>query len=169
MAEVAGAGFCRHPIRLYGETVSTATGELRQQQLHLPCKDRRAAVCPSCSYLYKADAWILVSAGLLGGKGLPESVASHPRLFVTLTAPSFGAVHTQTTAGACRPGAATCIHVGPCRERHANDDPLLGSALCEACFDYEGAVLWNAAFEALEPYGRLATAPPGELARLAHR
>ena len=134
MAEVAGAGFCRHPIHLYGETVSTATGELRQQQLHLPCKDRRAAVCPSCSYLYKADAWILVSAGLLGGKGLPESVASHPRLFVTLTAPSFGAVHTQTTAGACRPGAATCIHVSPCRERHANDDPLLGSALCEAPF-----------------------------------
>ena len=145
MAEVAGAGYCRHPIRLYGETVNTVTGELRNQQLHLPCKDRRAAVCPSCSYLYKADAWILVSAGLVGGKGLPESVASHPRLFVTLTAPSFGAVHTQTDSGTCHPGQSTCVHGGLCRTRHADHDPLLGTALCPECFDYEGAVLWNAA------------------------
>ena len=150
LAEVAGAGFCRHPIRLYGETVNTVTGELRQQQLHLPCKARRAAVCPSCSYLYKADAWILVSAGLLGGKGLPESVVGHPRLFVTLTAPSFGAVHTQTATGACHPGpTSTCVHVPKCRARHEESDAILGSALCPACFDYEGAVLWNAAVSKL--------------------
>ena len=145
LAEVAGAGYCRHPIRLYGETVNTVTGELRNQQLHLPCKDRRAAVCPSCSYLYKADAWILVLAGLVGGKGLPESVAGHPRLFVTLTAPSFGAVHTKTSTGACHPGEPTCVHAQPCLTRHDDHDPLLGTAICAECFDYEGAVLWNAA------------------------
>jgi hypothetical protein len=142
--EVAATGFCRHPIRLWGSTVNRETGELWDHEVRVPCKDRRAAVCPSCSYLYKADAWILVSAGLEGGKGLPTSLASHPRLFLTLTAPSFGAVHTLNPLGTCHPRLAPCIHVGPCRARHAEDDPALGSALCEKCFDYEGAVLWNA-------------------------
>jgi hypothetical protein len=49
LAEVAGAAYCRHPLRLYGETVNTVTGELRSQQLHAPCKDRRAAVCPAAA------------------------------------------------------------------------------------------------------------------------
>jgi hypothetical protein len=31
-----------------------------------------------------------------------------------------------------------------CRERHGADDPVLGEPLCAACFDYVGAVLWNA-------------------------
>ncbi len=145
MAEVARAGYCRHPIRIYGETVNVLTGELHTQQLLVPCKDRRAAVCPNCSYLYNADAWILVSAELHGGKGIPEDVADDPRLFVTLTAPSFGAVHTQTSTGACHPGRSTCVHTGPCRERHKDADPCLGSPMCVECFDYAGAVLWNAA------------------------
>lgn len=110
----------------------------------MPCKDRRAAVCPSCSYLYKADAWILVSAGLEGGKSVPTSIAAHPRLFVTLTAPSFGAVHTSTSSGTCH-RTSTCVHVGPCRTRHAEGDQVLGTPMCEECFDYDGAVLWNAA------------------------
>lgn len=141
--EVAGTGFCRHPIRLWGSTVDRETGELWDHEVRVPCKDRRAAVCPSCSYLYKADAWILVSAGLEGGKCLPEGVATHPRLFVTLTAPSFGAVHTVNGTGSCH-GAPTCVHVGPCRIRHLEHDPRLGTPLCVECFDYEGAVLWNA-------------------------
>jgi hypothetical protein len=28
--------------------------------------------------------------------------------------------------------------------RHGPDDPVLGEPLCPSCFDYEGAVLWNA-------------------------
>lgn len=31
-----------------------------------------------------------------------------------------------------------------CLRRHDEDDPVLGSPLCVKCFDYEGAVLWNA-------------------------
>jgi hypothetical protein len=31
-----------------------------------------------------------------------------------------------------------------CFERHIWDDQLLGTPLCAACFDYRGAVLWNA-------------------------
>jgi hypothetical protein len=31
-----------------------------------------------------------------------------------------------------------------CQLRHNEDDPALGTPLCVACFDYTGAVLWNA-------------------------
>jgi hypothetical protein len=147
-AEVTSAGHCSHPIRLLGETVNLATGELRPSSLRVACKDRRAVVCPSCSYLYKADAWILVSAGLLGGKGLSEDVQGHPRLFVTLTAPSFGPVHTTRGSGSCTPrnSRARCDHGRPsqCFEHHDDHDPVLGSPLCDECFDYERAVMWNA-------------------------
>lgn len=158
--EVGLAGNCSHPIRLAGEMVNLATGEVETSSLRIACKDRRRVVCPACSYIYKADAWILVSTGLVGGKGMPEIVGSHPRLFVTLTAPSFGPVHTITARGGCvvapRPsvdssthsptGLTTCLHGRPqfCARRHASDDPLLGRPICEECFDYEGAVLWNA-------------------------
>jgi hypothetical protein len=33
-------------------------------------------ICPSCSHLYKADAFILVGAGLMGGKGSTNSELS---------------------------------------------------------------------------------------------
>ena len=31
----------------------------------------------------------------MGGKGIPESVVEQPVIFLTLTAPSFGAVHAE--------------------------------------------------------------------------
>lgn len=145
--EINQAGGCSHPIRLRGEFVNTNTGEVNQRPLMVACKDRRAVICPSCSYLYKADAWILVSAGLIGGKGVPASVRAHPRLFLTLTAPSFGAVHARRADGSCRPGPQpSCSHGRSlrCRSRHDDNDPVIGSPLCDACFDYVGAVLWNA-------------------------
>jgi len=78
--------------------------------------------------------WQLVYAGLAGGrKGVPEQVAEHPQVFASLTAPSFGAVHSRPDDGrACR-----------CGQRHHADDPQLGAALDPATYDYEGAVLWN--------------------------
>ena len=145
--EVTQAGTCAHPIRLRGEAVHLTTGEVRPSSLRIACKDRRAVVCSACSYLYKADAWILVASGLAGGKGVPEDVREHPRLFVTLTAPSFGRVHRRTASGRCHDTATgNCTHGVPviCAEHHADDCPILGSPLCQACFDYEGAVMWNA-------------------------
>jgi len=85
--DINEAGGCSHPIRLRGEFVNVATGEVNERPLLVACKDRRAVLCPSCSYLYKADAWIVVSTGLIGGKGVPASISDHPRLFLTLTAP----------------------------------------------------------------------------------
>jgi hypothetical protein len=145
--EVTMAGGCSHPIRLKGDFVNSATGEVNQRNLLVSCKDRRVVVCPSCSYLYKADAWIVVSTGLIGGKGVPESVGTHPRLFVTLTAPSFGAVHTQRTDGSCHPRpTTTCAHdqAMTCLANHDVESPIVGSPLCAKCFDYRGAILWNA-------------------------
>lgn len=155
LREVALAGNCSNPIRIKGEMVNLTTGEVDVNSLHVSCKDRRHVICPSCSYTYKADAWILVSTGLLGGKGTPEEVSTHPRLFVTLTAPSFGAVHTITSRGGCvsnlrsTPRGAServCRHGRrrTCRVRHLENSPELGRPLCTECFDYEGAVLWNA-------------------------
>lgn len=130
--------------------MNTATGEVTERALRVACKDRREVVCPSCSYLYRADTWILVSTGLVGGKGTPTVVATHPRLFVTLTAPSFGAVHTIRDGGSCvvrtQSANSRCVHGQPtsCSRRHSDDDKNLGRPLCEKCFDYRGAVLWNA-------------------------
>jgi hypothetical protein len=62
------------------------------------CGNRRACVCPSCSDVYRGDAWQLAVCGLRGGKGVPDTVASHPIVFATFTAPSFGAVHTVREA-----------------------------------------------------------------------
>lgn len=148
LREVSRAGLCARPIRLKGLEVDRQTGELRHRALLVACKDRRATICPACSYLYKADAWILASAGLIGGKGVDPVVSRHPRLFVTLTAPSFGPVHRSTSNGAChpRPARPTCPHGLrlACLARHETSAPELGSPLCQRCFDYERAVLWNA-------------------------
>ena len=78
------------------------------------CGNRRASVCPSCSATYQADSFQLLAAGLRGGKGVPETVTAHPRLFVTFTAPSFGRVHSRKAQGRlvypCHPyrQGATC-------------------------------------------------------------
>jgi hypothetical protein len=148
--ELQGSSNCSHPIRLRGEIVNTATGEVTERGLKVACKDRREVICPACSYLYRADTWILVSTGLVGGKGTPVVVGTHPRLFVTLTAPSFGVVHTIRTNGSCvthgRAKSSVCVHGHPtsCARRHVEDDSILGRPLCEKCFDYRGAVVWNA-------------------------
>ena len=150
LREIQGSSNCSHPIRLRGEIVNTATGEVSERDLRVACKDRREVICPACSYLYRADTWILVSTGLVGGKGTPVVVGTHPRLFITLTAPSFGAVHTIRDGGSCvtptGSSSSRCVHRRPtsCARRHGEDDVDLGRPLCEKCFDYRGAVLWNA-------------------------
>jgi hypothetical protein len=152
LAEVDQAGLCAHPIRLHGLTLDRSTGELAEGTIVVACKDRRAAVCPSCSRLYRADAWQLVAAGIRGGKGVDPSVVEHPQLFVTLTAPSFGAVHRSGEHKGrrvpCRPrrNAGPCPHGRSlsCMVRHGRDDARAGDPLCAECFEYRAAVLWNA-------------------------
>jgi len=145
--EVRSAGNCSHPVRLRGELINLATGEIRPSSLRVACKDRRSVHCLSCSALYQADAWIQVAVGLNGGKGVPESVATHPQVFLTLTAPSVGPVHRRTPSGRCQfRELGPCPHGRSvrCRLRHDNNADVLGTPICEECFDYSRAVLWNA-------------------------
>jgi hypothetical protein len=161
--QVAQTGYCARPVRLEGSLhqVDVGTGESREVYStdHEPdgvllkaCGNRRASRCPQCSETYRRDAFHVVASGLRGGKGIPETVRSHPCVFATLTAPSFGPVHARRErrgrARSCRPrhAQATCSHGRPqwCFARHQADDPALGRPLCAKCFDAEALVLWNA-------------------------
>src|SRR5450759_3426505 len=149
---VAQTGYCSHPVRLHGRVtaVDRATGEAAPMYesagepdgvLLTACGNRRENVCPTCSATYRADTWQLVAAGLRGGKGIPATVTAHPRLFVTVTAPSFGAVHSsrQVRHGAqvCRPRTRRklCPHGQPvgCAVRHGADDTVLGLTIYTDC------------------------------------
>jgi hypothetical protein len=105
-----------------------------------PCGKRRESVCPACSDRYPGDAFHLIRAGLAGdGKGVPAVVTGKPRAILTLTAPSFGPVHTRRTG--LRGKIAPC----GCGDRHHPDDPRLGNPLDPATYDYIGAVLSSGA------------------------
>src|ERR671910_386147 len=190
---VAQAGYCHHPIRLAGrvEQADRQSGEVRTVYdsdrepdgvLLKACGTRRESRCPSCAATYRADAYQLLAAGLKGGKGVPESVAGHPRLFVTFTAPSFGRVHTRKAQGRvvlpCHPHrqGARCPHGNRagCWHRHDEDDPRLGEPLCPGYYA-EAQVLWNALAPELwrrttialqRALGRLVGLQEGELRRL---
>jgi hypothetical protein len=191
---VAQAGYCHHPIRLAGrvEHADRKTGEVRAVYdserepdgvLLKACGTRRESRCPSCAATYRADAYQLLAAGLKGGKGVPETVASHPRLFVTFTAPSFGKVHSGRAQGRlvlpCHPHRQgdRCPHGvrDGCWHRHQEDDPRLGEPLCPSCYDAQAQVLWNALAPELwrrttiaihRALGRLVGLQEGELRRL---
>jgi hypothetical protein len=191
---VAQAGYCHHPIRLAGrvDQADRATGEVRTVYdaerepdgvLLKACGTRRESRCPSCAATYRADAYQLLAAGLKGGKGVPGTIAEHPRLFVTFTAPSFGKVHSRKAQGRlvlpCDPyrQGARCRHGtrAGCWHRHDEDDPRLGEPLCPRCYDAEAQVLWNALAPELwrrttiavqRGLGRLVGLQEGELRRL---
>jgi len=179
-------GGCTSPIRLEGESVavSARSGAVlarRSTRWQAPgfvlvaCGNRRESRCPPCSERYRRDAYFLVAAGLAGNeaRGVSTDVASHPLVFATFTAPSFGAVHRRVVdAGGvrrCRPGGPSdpCEHGVSlrCLERHSEGDPEIGQALCSACYDYEAAALWNANLGAL--WRRTITYLPRELAALS--
>jgi hypothetical protein len=184
--QLTTSGTCAHPIRLRGgiRAIDLATGEVAPVYntasepggvLHVACGNRRESRCPACSKVYKRDARQLVRAGLVGGKGVPDAIASHPCVFATLTAPSFGPVHSRRMRGKtvlpCRPrrdaSARRCPHGHDisCPTRHVDDDPRLGQPMCPDCYDYTAAVLFNA--HAGELWRRFTTYLPRHLARLA--
>ena len=110
LAQGDRCGWCRHPIRLRGFVVSGPPGEqaVTFSSASLPdgvvlkaCGSRSEIRCPSCAAVYRGDSRHLVRAGLEGGKGVDEAIALHPAVFLTLTAPGFGAVHTARAASPC--------------------------------------------------------------------
>ena len=158
----SATGWCRNPVRLIGSShrIAPSTGEiagtfssadLPDRVLLKACGHRRATRCPTCSAIYQADAFQLVAAGLRGGKGVPDTVSRHPTVFATLTAPSFGPVHSTRQANGrarpCRPAPTSpCPHSQPraCSAIHQADEPIVGQPICADCFKYQAAILWNA-------------------------
>ncbi len=162
-AQLRSTGYCSRPVRLRG-TVAVCDGHQGARRevwstdgepdgvLRKACGNRREAVCGPCAERYRGDAYQLIAAGLKGGKGVPDTIAQHPTVFVTLTAPSFGAVHTRPLGAdgqprRCRPrrDAPVCEHGVrlSCARVHTEDDACLGEPICPDCFDYQGAVIWN--------------------------
>ncbi len=186
-AQLAATGHCAHPIRLEGriDAIDKATGRSGLMYdtatepggvLLVACGNRREDVCPACSEVYKNDARQIIRSGLTGGKGMPDTVAMHPCVFATLTAPGFGPVHTTRTGQAgrllpCRPrrdaNQRRCLHGRDisCPRTHQPDDPRLGRPMCTDCYDYTGHVLFNAL--APELWRRFTIYLPRQLARLA--
>ncbi|MFF0131225.1 replication initiator protein RepSA [Streptomyces mirabilis] len=143
--QIRRTGGCSDPIRLTGatKTIDPATKTVLHYystedepggMLRIACGNRRASRCPACAWTYAGDTYHLIRAGLTGDpdKGTPHTVRDHPRVFATLTAPSFGPVHN-------RPGNRPCR----CGAQHSEDAPELGTPLDAETYDYAGAVLWN--------------------------
>ena len=160
--QVTRCGHCSRPVRLRGRVehrtasgarLAYSTAGEPDRVLLIRCGNRRAAVCPSCSYEYAGDMWQLLYAGAAGGrKGVPESIRSHPLVFATLTAPGFGPVHTtradRSGPARCRPTHGTpqlCVHGRPtwCTAIHGEDDLRLGQPICPDCYDYPGHIAFN--------------------------
>nr|WP_203898399.1 replication initiator [Virgisporangium aliadipatigenens] len=170
---VQAAAGCTRPIRLVGtlETTHPRTGQrlILRDTLGMPdaaiykaCGNRRARVCPSCARTYQRDAYQLLRAGLVGGKGVSDTVSQHPAVFATFTAPSFGPVHARVVskhtcadrrrcdcrAEPCRARrnpTGLCAHGRPavCWVRHEAGDTAIGRPLCLDCYDYDHHAVWN--------------------------
>jgi hypothetical protein len=141
---------------------SRHTDQLPDAAIYKACGTRLASVCPSCARTYQRDAFQILRSFLVGGKGIPTTVARHPAAFPTFTAPSFGIVHTRKVRDHtcvnrkrcdCRPqpcharrDTGLCAHGRPavCWQRHSLDDPALGQPLCLDCYDHDHHVVWNA-------------------------
>jgi hypothetical protein len=163
LGQLGSAAACTRPVRLQATHthVDSGTGEILGSEharlgvdgvVYKGCGNRRASVCEACAEVYRRDAYQLVISGLRGGKGVPESVAGHPAVFVTLTAPSFGPVHTRRLdrrtgkVRPCRAWGKPCPHHTDtrCTAVHAEDDKHLGQPLCRDCYDYPAHAVWNA-------------------------
>jgi len=166
LGQVQQVRSCSHPVRLSGgsETIDPITGGVLSSYssasepdgvTYVRCGNRREAVCPSCSHEYKGDVWHVLMAGAAGGmKDVPATVAAHPLVFATFTAPSFGLVHAAKKPG--RPGSRRCLprsgdrrqlcpHGRPrwCMAVHDHTDTAAGQPLCGDCYDYPGHLVWQ--------------------------
>ncbi len=166
LAQVQQVGACARPIRLVGfsDTIDAVTGEVLRSfttssepdgLAYTRCGNRRRKVCESCSHQYQGDVFHLIMAGAGGGmKDVPAEIVTHPLVFATMTAPSFGPVHASKKPGRpgsrrCRPRSGTgrqlCAHGRPlwCMSVHDHDAPVVGQPLCADCYDYLGHLVWQ--------------------------
>lgn len=95
----------------------------------------RASACPSCAQLYMRDVAAIFRSGVFDA---PPDTSPSSMMFLTLTAPSFGAVHrvpgrTSEQFWNCKCGAT----------HGASAQHLRGIPLDVDTYRYEDAVAWN--------------------------
>lgn len=152
---VRRTGACVRPMRLRGCIHDSAgntvldTATMPDGVLYTACKTRRAALCPACAWLYAGDTYRLLREGMDPGALGSLDPDGHPMVFATLTADTFGPVHSiHDDHSRCRHPkgkASYCRHGRPkyCRTRHLLGDVELGEPLCPDCYDYTASVLFN--------------------------
>lgn len=117
--EVIARG-CARPIK-------TSTG------IWVRCGSRVKSLCESCAELYRGDWAAIARSGVFDGP-----VENYGFYLLTLTAPSFGAVHRVPRAARSR--APVC----GCGVQHSvTDAGLRGVPLHPSSYDYAGQVAWN--------------------------
>ena len=116
---------------------STPSGCSRPYRLksgeYVRCQSRLKSKCPSCAELYRGDWAAIARSGIFEG----DSLASRFYL-LTLTAPSFGAVHRVPKREGSKGKRCGCgsVHM-------VADAELRGVPLDESTYDYARAVAWN--------------------------
>jgi hypothetical protein len=95
-ARVASTRYCANPFHLRG-VVATLDRQgvigptVERRSLMVRCGNRRAAVCPSCSFTYSGDVWQVLAAGVSGAGTTSPPLWRHTRwVFLTLTARMYG-------------------------------------------------------------------------------
>lgn len=108
------------------------------------CGSRIGAVCPSCSALYRGDWARIVRSGMVDEEG--RLVRGYRFLLVTLTAPSFGRVHSRIIG---EEGLPKVCAPGACHRRHGKHDPQVGAPLDSVAYDFAGQMTFNQAMPRL--------------------
>lgn len=104
-----------------------------QPGLFIRCKSRVKSKCVSCAELYRGDWAAIARSGIFDGP-----VEKYAFYLLTLTAPSFGRVHTVSRSLDARARLCGCglTHT-------AHEGGLRGVPLDPASYDYGAQVAWN--------------------------
>ena len=135
--QVVGVGKCAHPLRMFRTSTDTQTGEVRSAEFDKRCGSRIHDYCPSCSALYRGDAFQVIRSGIIDpSTKLPKLIT-----MITLTAPGaerFGHTHSrnQTKAG----NLMRC----KCGTYHSENDSMIGTPVDPDTYDYAAAADFNA-------------------------
>ena len=132
-----GVGTCSHPITLRRTVTDSRTGSSNSTEHAKRCGTRIKSRCPSCSALYKGDAFRIIRSGIIDATtNLPKLVT-----MVTLTAPGsdkFGKTHVRHLTKNNK------VQRCSCRRYHNENDRLLGTPIDPDTYNYVGAAAFNA-------------------------
>lgn len=121
------ADHCLHPQKLIDDSP--------QGYKLIRCASKNWGYCSYCANLYQKDQSIVIGNGCMR-TFIDDEVDDYYFYAVTLSAPSFGKVHTGSTPE----HLIKCV----CGETHLGEDGLIGCPVNENLYRYSDQVLWNA-------------------------